>query len=235
MVGEEERCLHSGASRQGLRSAPSSSSSSCNFRYCLCRTNHFLWLPDPNQFHLSAVYCENTTIDPTANTIPGFVPAIKKEARLLNACQPDPSVSLWSFRTNHRLRVESKQPEPFKTVGGKSAPPIQETNRMWHVQVYFHPRCLIAINCQMWRNGSEARPVSLNPQNDNYFRQALSGPVTQPPNALTKSLALFLEARDSIKKLHEEVRKVHLGSAWKQIVRLSTSRESLHTTWWCNS
>lgn len=117
----------------------------------------------------------------SANRIPRFVPAKKNQGPLLNACQPHPSASLWSFRTNHRLRAESKQPEPFKTVGGKSAPPSQETNRMWHVQVYFHPRCLIAINCQMWRNGSEARPVSLNPQNDNYFRQALSGPVTQPP------------------------------------------------------
>lgn len=105
------------------------------------------------------------------------------KARRLNECQPHPSASLWSFRTNHRLRAESKQPEPFKTVGGKSVPPSQETNQMWHVQVYFHPLCLIAINCQMWRNGSEARPVSLNSQNDNYFRQALSGPVTQPPQS----------------------------------------------------
>lgn len=171
--------------RRGLRSAPSSSSS-CTFRYCLCRTNHPLWLPDPDQFHLNAVYCENTTIDTTKKrfllTESLDLSLLKRiKARLLNACQPHPSASLWSFRTNHRLRAESKQPEPFKTVGGKSAPPSQETNRMWHVQVYFHPRCLIAINCQMWRNGSKARPVSLNPQNDNYFRQALSGPVTQPP------------------------------------------------------
>lgn len=182
MVGEEERCLHNGAASLRGRDGgcdpprpPPPSSALLDTVYAeriiLCDSRiliNSIWM----QFTV-----KTQQLTPQIR-IPRFVPA---KARLLNACQPHPSASLWSFRTNHRPRAESKQPEPFKTVGGKSAPPSQETNRMWHVQVYFHPRCLIAINCQMWRNGSEARPVSLNPQNDNYFRQALSGPVTQPP------------------------------------------------------
>lgn len=87
----------------------------------------------------------------------------------------------------------------------------------------FIPADWLASSAKASRMAGRQLLYHLNPQNDNYFRQALS--EQQLPSAeSSKSLALFLEAEDSIKKKASwGGQKVHLSPAWGQIVRLSTS------------
>ncbi len=115
--------------RRGLWSAPSSSSFCA--RYCLCRTNHPLWLPDPDQFHLNAVYCENTTIDTTKKHFlltesldlsllkRNQCPAAKRMSAA-SVCvslilQDESPTAVWRVNNQNLLRqLEGKAPHPVR-------------------------------------------------------------------------------------------------------------------------
>lgn len=124
----------------------------------------------------------------------------------MRSSRRDPSWGIPDCANNGKLEKHLEE-QGVQSVGGKRQGRGQRQIECGANKFTFIPADWLASTAKHSRMVEMQGLYHLNPQNDNYFRQALSEQQL-PSAAPSKSLALFLEAVDSIKKkLHEEGRK----------------------------